>query len=298
MMFVDEHKKLSIHKSVNKTEAQDMFKYYHDEYGGYSPFVLHFRIATHGKIGIENCHPFYAGPDSAIVHNGIINNIGATTSGERSDTRIFAEEFLSYLPRNWYRNIGTRRLVEALIGYSKIVMLNTDGHVEIINPEYGEWDKETGRWFSGSSWKTGHYYQWSWDEDDIGAGSYCYTAPQQNQTITEDSLELVHDNIYVVTGTNYYLKKIGDRSYVQASIMEELDAKAAARPKLLTLPTAQSRTLCRECGQLVAHALFDTTIDRCRYCSADWMEFIDPEGAMDYNTETLYIEQCIAEGTL
>ena len=34
--------------------------------------LIHFRLATHGTISIDNCHPFTCGTDSIIMHNGII----------------------------------------------------------------------------------------------------------------------------------------------------------------------------------------------------------------------------------
>jgi predicted glutamine amidotransferase len=38
-----------------------------------SNFVLHFRIATSGKIDKTNCHPFAVNKNLAFVHNGIIS---------------------------------------------------------------------------------------------------------------------------------------------------------------------------------------------------------------------------------
>lgn len=53
------------------------------------PFLLHFRLATHGKVSMENTHPFrYRKPDGRtgyIAHNGIARRY--TTGPHANDSR-------------------------------------------------------------------------------------------------------------------------------------------------------------------------------------------------------------------
>lgn len=114
--------------------------------------VLHFRIGTHGDDTIDNCHPFKVNKHLYFVHNGIID---ATTPGpkdSRSDTRIFNDRILKKLPNNWLEKECFVELVAEYIGYSKLVFMDSEGDVSLINPELGEWDKQ-GIWYSNDSYK-------------------------------------------------------------------------------------------------------------------------------------------------
>jgi len=57
-------------------------------------FLLHLRIATHGGITQDNCHPFPLREGSWIMHNGILD-LPIVKSGW-SDTRTFARMLRSY----------------------------------------------------------------------------------------------------------------------------------------------------------------------------------------------------------
>jgi len=58
--------------------------------------ALHFRMATHGTRGIENCHPFkLAGGDHHLMHNGIFRNYTPKKGHELdSDTATFVKEYI------------------------------------------------------------------------------------------------------------------------------------------------------------------------------------------------------------
>lgn len=76
--------------------------------------VMHLRIATHGPVTLENCHPFIVAGDEQTVmhHNGIIMSAIPSRDDERSDSRLFAETVLSDLPGDWLDNWRLRALVE------------------------------------------------------------------------------------------------------------------------------------------------------------------------------------------
>lgn len=114
-----------------------------------SPFLIHFRIKTHGKVDKANCHPFSVDDETAFIHNGVITGVGIDP--DKSDTRLFNEKVLQKLPDDWMFNEGIRKLVEDFISTSKIVAMNIDGDVTIFNEEKGVWDG--GIWFSNTSYK-------------------------------------------------------------------------------------------------------------------------------------------------
>jgi hypothetical protein len=52
--------------------------------------VVHFRYATHGKVNIANSHPHFVDRTSWLVHNGVINGLGASGANGRSDSAHLA----------------------------------------------------------------------------------------------------------------------------------------------------------------------------------------------------------------
>jgi glutamine amidotransferase len=58
--------------------------------------LFHARIATHGTVGLDNCHPFKVGGDSRVLfaHNGILN-ISLSEGDLRSDSRTYCQDYLS-----------------------------------------------------------------------------------------------------------------------------------------------------------------------------------------------------------
>jgi predicted glutamine amidotransferase len=114
--------------------------------------VLHFRIKTHGAISVDNCHPFNINKGLAFVHNGIISGYG---SEKESDTKDFGDKILQPLVAKWGNlslfQPAIKSLLEARIGYSKLIFLDRHGNHDIFNENKGVWDN--GVWYSNSSYK-------------------------------------------------------------------------------------------------------------------------------------------------
>jgi hypothetical protein len=112
--------------------------------------VLHFRIATHGGVDHDNCHPFLVNNNLGFVHNGIIRDL-VGHSKDKSDTNLFCE-MLRTLPKGWERNEAMYKLVGSAIGfYNKLIFLNNQGEFKIVNEHEGVWDM--GCWFSNRTYK-------------------------------------------------------------------------------------------------------------------------------------------------
>ena len=59
------------------------------------PCIIHFRLATHGSVKRNNCHPFYdAGTGTYFAHNGILNVMPYkdTTDSETAFRSLFVPQ--------------------------------------------------------------------------------------------------------------------------------------------------------------------------------------------------------------
>jgi predicted glutamine amidotransferase len=115
-----------------------------------SNFVLHFRIATSGKIDKTNCHPFNINKNLAFVHNGMISI--EQLNNNVSDTYTFNELILKKLPATFLNNHAILDLIEAYIGHSKLVFLDSENNPCILNEDLGHWDIEDN-WYSNNSYQ-------------------------------------------------------------------------------------------------------------------------------------------------
>lgn len=138
------------------------------------PFLVHFRIATHGKISKPCCHPFRVDSDTVFCHNGILRQeYGLSIQSKISDTMMFNKSILQRIEKKDLdrmmesKNDVLRDLLEGYIGSgNKMVILNSKDQYVILNEHLGVWDN--GIWFSNSSYKVirytqpAKYWQQSW----------------------------------------------------------------------------------------------------------------------------------------
>lgn len=111
-----------------------------------SSVVVHFRIATSGEKTEENCHPFRINKSIGFAHNGIFSAMSSYKQ-TKSDTAVFSD-FISTLPDNFYSNEAIMFLIEDFIKKerSKVVFMDSEGQLKLINSELGEW--KDGCWYS------------------------------------------------------------------------------------------------------------------------------------------------------
>ncbi len=140
----------------HKLHCHKGFFKFDDFWKAFSPFhkynsLIHFRIATHGKVETDNCHPFMmCSGKYALVHNGILP-IRPPKGIEESDTAHFANNILStMIERIPWELPQFTELVEEAIGIgNKIILLREDGKPWIFNESCGWW--KHGAWFSNMS---------------------------------------------------------------------------------------------------------------------------------------------------
>ena len=114
--------------------------------------LIHFRIATSGKIDKLNCHPFKITDKIAFIHNGIIPNYG---NDIENDTLQFCKEILKPIFNEFGVNVlkrkSFRKTLVDLIGNSKLAFLDNKGNSYIINESKGH--SKNGIWFSNGTYK-------------------------------------------------------------------------------------------------------------------------------------------------
>lgn len=126
---------------------------------GIKTMALHWRFATAGTVGVDNCHPIYVRDEVYMMHNGA--NIGPARDG-KSDSVCFAEDVLApKLPRS-ARGIRAKRHVAELtstIGHgNRLIIWHADDDRPVIIGEHrGLWHR--GRWYSN---------EYAWDVNRFG----------------------------------------------------------------------------------------------------------------------------------
>ena len=151
--FVDEHGEIIIKKFMTWESFESAYVPDSILYGDNSPFLIHFRITSKGVTSIDNCHPFKVNDDIAIIHNGTMSNITIESGDTRSDTKIFAEEYLANIGDAIVDNAYIFALAEGFIGYSKVCILHRKRGVFILNEKLGHWNADDGCWYSNESYK-------------------------------------------------------------------------------------------------------------------------------------------------
>tara|TARA_R100000742_G_C4274510_1_gene94522 strand:+ start:776 stop:1537 length:762 start_codon:yes stop_codon:yes gene_type:complete len=132
--------------------------------------AIHFRIKTHGKTNVNNCHPFKINNELGFIHNGVINMVDSDK--KMSDTAMFNKQILQKLPSDFIRNYGITNLIEESIGHSKLVFLNNQGEYLISNENLGHWN--------GNSWYSNDSYQCNYLTYGFG---YSYTKPYTSKKV-------------------------------------------------------------------------------------------------------------------
>jgi predicted glutamine amidotransferase len=170
--YFNENGELVIEKDMELDGILYKYERAVDRYASTSPFAVHFRIATHGGVNIDNCHPFRVSDDTVLIHNGIIPVMFDSKKDPRSDTRVFVDEYLPKLPANWMDDEHLFDMVETYIGNSKLVILSRAGDHDayIANESAGHWSTKGEFWYSNASYKTASKMVWASDSKQLALG--------------------------------------------------------------------------------------------------------------------------------
>ena len=145
--------------------------------------MWHARLATHGSMTVDNCHPFKVGGDERtyLAHNGILP-IVEPTGDTRSDTRIFAEDLLPA--------IGGVSALDNPQVMNLTVDTRADYQAYLIHESKGTKDN-SGVWWSNDSCylpSSRNWYSVKPLDYGIEEGAYCYVCdtPIQPQQLNTD----------------------------------------------------------------------------------------------------------------
>lgn len=171
---IPSEQRIHVEKTMNADTSISRFLEMRAKYPqGYA--IWHARIATHGSVTVDNCHPFYVAYDNRTVlfHNGVLP-IDEPKGDKRSDTRIFAEDILPAIGGlKSLDNDNVFKLVEGFANGSKLAFLTVDPtskhELYMVNDHLGFTDS-SGVWWSNRTCylATPNYYSPKYDYYDIG----------------------------------------------------------------------------------------------------------------------------------
>ena len=113
--------------------------------------AIHFRLATHGEINAQNCHPFLVSDTSAIMHNGILSK-KYSYNPDISDSFLFSQQLIKH-EKNFLRKNCLKRYIEHETIGSRILYFNAEKNMVIMT---GTWHKFKGLYFS--NYYSGEYF--------------------------------------------------------------------------------------------------------------------------------------------
>jgi predicted glutamine amidotransferase len=136
---------------MTKEEFMRSLKSLMAKHGASTPFVIHFRIRTHGLTDKERTHPFRLPDGSALAHNGVLRGADMYDA-TKSDTQLFIEKYGTLLTKEILER--EKLVIGKAIGYNKFAIIHPDASLTIVNESIGQWHE--GRWFSNGSYR-GYY---------------------------------------------------------------------------------------------------------------------------------------------
>lgn len=132
---------------------EEFYKEYRKVEGAH-PLLIHFRMATHRPINRENCHPFtMCDGRFALIHNGVFPI--PIKNPSLSDTGNFCESIME--PTIKAGRHTNKQLMEGVMGWNMVCLMDEKGKVTIYNEQNGHWDE--GVWYSNYGYTLGvNYY--------------------------------------------------------------------------------------------------------------------------------------------
>jgi predicted glutamine amidotransferase len=131
--------------------------------------AIHFRMATHGDINLDNCHPYAVTETVAMMHNGVLST-GNAADKSRSDTWHFINDYLRQTVEAFPGIIHQEqfnKLVARYIGNNRFVYMDENGGMSHVNKKQGF--EHDGMWFANTysfDASTVGYAEYIWEDED------------------------------------------------------------------------------------------------------------------------------------
>jgi len=138
-------------KTMSRSEfIEELSKVTYEE-----PCIIHCRIATHGGINRQNCHPFKDKKTGIVfAHNGILHGFEPYRGKTDSET-AFRKFFLPTIKKYGYNSEELDSIVSEVIGFSKFAFLNREGNLKL----YGHFTEIDGCYYSNLNFE---YYEYNY----------------------------------------------------------------------------------------------------------------------------------------
>jgi len=131
---------LWINKTLDKEAARIMLS----SIPAGAPFIMHWRLATHGSKSLQNCHPWSIFKGQWVgAHNGILNH--QKCIGDMTDSQSFMLGLSGHEPNM----LGIEKAIDRL-GYGKMAFLSQSGELRIANERDGNWRIDNEVWESNA----------------------------------------------------------------------------------------------------------------------------------------------------
>lgn len=218
-----------------------------------STMLIHFRIATHGRVEVNNCHPFKLNSRMALIHNGVISGYGDKKN--KVDTQDFIDKVIGNISYKMWNNPSYRELVGKAIGYSKFCILDKSGKYYIINEDYGSWDD--GIWYSNKSYQ-----------------------PKAKPKVGQRKLQLVEPywDMYGEESYDDWYQRFQSSKYGTAEVVDTKDDTTYCRPIYK----------CNKCGDEFLENIDKDIADiKCHKCDSEEFDEI----GMSYGREKYYYNE-------
>ncbi len=118
------------------------------------PCLIHFRLATHGSIKQENCHPFHDRKTGVyFAHNGILD---IKPANDKTDSETaFRKRFLPIIKKYGFESEELEAEVNRIIGGSKFVFMQIaktetkyEEDISVNVKMFGQFEEWLGCYFS------------------------------------------------------------------------------------------------------------------------------------------------------
>lgn len=139
-------KKIEVFKSMDQAEAWEFYNTHE-----FVKYAMHFRIATHGNIDLDNVHPYKVKEGMFLMHNGIITI--PCPRKNMSDSYHFGLLLSQFTVQEMYEE---RDNIESALGANSKVLIMTPHHDIFFNKRLGTSEKD-GFWYSNMTWKPYSY---------------------------------------------------------------------------------------------------------------------------------------------
>lgn len=116
------------------------------------PTAIHFRFTTRGETSDNMAHPYqilskkFDDEDLAMMHNGTFHFI--PNDKYKSDSEIFSQHIKPIIKEIGSKSLTNHHCMEIgkLINGNKLLFMNNQGNVAIVNDHLGHWENDI--WYS------------------------------------------------------------------------------------------------------------------------------------------------------